>query len=162
MISFLLLPLQQPMAFPLLVLYSSLTFTPLATHTSGRVGVLCDTITPKKIIAVPYEKIVTPQDTADSEAQFPGGQKALLTFIYRHLDYPDEAVSDSIEGTMSVRFMVQKDGKVGNITIIKSLHKACDDAVVKVIRALPRFIPAKKKGKPIASAYLVPIRFRLN
>lgn len=151
------------MSLHLITLYSALAAIPLSMHatatTTAHAG---DTIRPKIIAVAPPTPPATPQDTADCDAEFPGGTQALWQFIYRNLEYPEEAVRDSIEGAVRVRFMVKEDGAVGAISITQPLHTACDAAVVAVIKKLPRFAPAKKKGKPIAMAFVVPIRFRLE
>lgn len=93
---------------------------------------------------------------------FYGGEEALLSFVSQHLVYPPKAVKNSIQGIVVVIFQVKEDGKVGKIKVEKSLTPECDKAAVKVVKALPRFSPAKSKGKPVTIWFRLPIRFRIS
>jgi TonB family protein len=90
---------------------------------------------------------------------FPGGDKALGEFIVSNVNYPEGA--DSLrEGTVIVQFKVLETGKVADPVIIKHLAPAFDEEVLRVVRLMPDFIPAKQNGKAIASQFNLPVRFK--
>lgn len=96
----------------------------------------------------------------DTPVKFRGGESALLQFISQNLVYPVIAQEQEIQGSVILEFVVEKDGSIGDVKVIKSLSKECDQAAIDVVRKLPRFAPAKKQGKPVAVKFRLPIRFR--
>lgn len=98
----------------------------------------------------------------DEPVQFPGGEKALLEFIAKNVSYPAIAFEQGIQGRVVVRFKVNADGTVGDVTIRKGLTRECDLAAANVIKKLPRFIPAKQNGKPVPVWFIIPVTFSLQ
>lgn len=96
------------------------------------------------------------------QAKFPGGEAALLQFINKNIKYPEIAKEMKLQGTVVLRFMIGVDGLVSNVKIEKSLSRECDQAAAAVVRKLPRFIPAKEYGRPVAVWFRLPIRFRIT
>lgn len=96
----------------------------------------------------------------DTPVKFRGGESALLQFISQNLVYPVIAQEQEIQGSVILEFVVEKDGSIGDVKVIKSLSKECDQAAIDVVRKLPRFTPARKRGKPVAVMFRLPIRFR--
>ena len=94
-------------------------------------------------------------------AYFPGGAKALLKYISSHLVYPDISVKQKLEGTVNVRFRIEKDGSIGMVQIVNGISSEMDAEVVRVVKTLPRFLPAFDKGKPVPSWMSVPVAFRI-
>lgn len=96
----------------------------------------------------------------DTPVKFRGGESALLQFISQNLVYPVIAQEQEIQGSVILEFVVEKDDSIGDVKVIKSLSKECDQAAIDVVRKLPRFTPARKQGKPVAVMFRLPIRFR--
>lgn len=92
---------------------------------------------------------------------FPGGDSALLAYVAQHLKYPGQAIRDSVQGVVQLRFVVLENGHVGKVQIIKSLESHCDAEAKRVVKSLPRFIPGKQQGKAVRVWYTLPIRFQL-
>lgn len=92
---------------------------------------------------------------------FPGGESALLAYVAQHLKYPEQAIRDSVQGVVQLRFVVLENGHVGKVQIIKSLESHCDAEAKRVVKSLPRFIPGKQQGKAVRVWYTLPIRFQL-
>lgn len=103
-----------------------------------------------------YENIV------EQPAQFPGGESALQNYISKNTKYPSIAQEQGLEGTVHLRFVVEKDGRVGDVMVIKSLSKECDREAVRVIKSLPRFTPARQQGHPVRVYYTIPVRYQLQ
>ena len=92
---------------------------------------------------------------------FPGGDSALLAYVAQHLKYPEQAIRDSVQGVVQLRFVVLENGHVGKVQIIKSLESHCDAEAKRVVKYFPRFIPGKQQGKAVRVWYTLPIRFQL-
>ena len=93
--------------------------------------------------------------------QFPGGDEALMNYIASNLQYPLSAYENGIQGRVQVRFVVEKDGSVSDVSVLRGIDPALDDEAVRLIKSLPKFKPAMQNGVPVAVYYNVPILFRL-
>ena len=101
-------------------------------------------------------------EVAEQDAQFPGGQAALLKYIRENTKYPAIALEQDVHGMVILRFVVERDGRVGDIEVKKSLSVECDREAVRVIKSLPRFVPARKEGRPVRKWFTVPVRFMIQ
>lgn len=108
---------------------------------------------------VPAEEEVADNALVEVPASYPGGEAALLQFISKNLVYPQIAQEQELQGTVFVRFRVEKDGSIGKIVIKKRLSKECDEAAAEVVSKLKRFVPAKQQGHPVPVWFTLPIRF---
>ena len=100
-------------------------------------------------------------DVAEQDAQFPGGQAALLKYIRENTKYPAIALEQDVQGMVILRFVVERDGRVGDIEVKKSLSAECDREAIRVIKSFPRFVPARKEGRPVRKWFTVPVRFMI-
>ncbi|MFT6982549.1 MAG: protein TonB [Crocinitomicaceae bacterium] len=107
----------------------------------------------------PVEEII---DFPSIEVSFPGGSEALIEFINGQLHYPEIAIEMEVEGTVFVRFSIQKDGAVTRIQVIKGVNDALNREAKRVIRRMPKWIPAEEKGRKVESEYTIPIAFEIN
>jgi len=92
--------------------------------------------------------------------EYPGGQQALGVFIARNVDYPQQAIDANIDGTVYVRFIVDKSGQVKNPSILRSVSPLLDSAAIDVCRLIPDFAPGMQAGEPISVWYSLPIKFQ--
>ena len=92
---------------------------------------------------------------------FPGGEAALLAYVASQTKYPEQAIRDSVQGGVLLRFVVLENGRIGDVQIIKSLEPHCDAEAKRVVKTLPRFIPGRQGGKAVRVWYTLPIRFQL-
>ena len=97
----------------------------------------------------------------DKKAQFPGGLDSLNSFIKKNLCYPPETRDICIEGTVIVQFIIEKNGAVSDVKVIRSVDPLLDKEAVRVVTSMPNWIPAEKDGKAVRSYYTLPIRFGL-
>jgi TonB family protein len=93
---------------------------------------------------------------------YPGGDSALLKFIAENTIYPEEAKQNKIQGKVYVKFVIDTEGAVTNVEVVKGVAPILDQEAVRVIKLLPRWTPAKQRGKPVAVSYLIPINFYLD
>ena len=101
-------------------------------------------------------------DVVDEAPEYPGGQVELMKFIAKNIRYPHDAMKDSIEGNVVVRFIVGNDGKVSSPEIVRGVCPSIDAEALRVVSSLPAFRPARMKGKPVELWYNLPIAFRLT
>lgn len=95
--------------------------------------------------------------------EFPGGQLALFQFLSQNVKYPPIAQENGIEGRVIVQFVVAKDGKISDVEVVRSGgDPSLDREALRVIKAMPRWIPGTQRGKPVRVKYTVPVNFRLQ
>lgn len=94
--------------------------------------------------------------------EFPGGEKALLEFLSKNIKYPQIAADNGVQGKVYLKFVVEKDGKVGEVQVQRSPDKLLEKEAVRVVKTLPKFSPGMQRGKPVRVWYQVPVTFRLQ
>jgi len=116
--------------------------------------------TPKQIDTKP-EPIET---FVEEEADFPGGFAEMAKFINDNIDYPQEAIDLGIKGRVTVRFVVEKDGRISNVSVATPLAgcKACDKAAVKVVEKMPSWKAGKNGGREVRTWVTLPVKFEVN
>lgn len=124
-------------------------------------------------IVIPEEKTVVaapvveekPEEIfvgAEEGAAFPGGEAALMKYVREHINYPAYEKEADISGRVLVRFVVEKDGSVSNVEVMKKVSPGIDKEAVRVIQSLPKWTPAKNNGKAVRVWYNMPINFTLQ
>ncbi|HEY3372110.1 MAG TPA: M56 family metallopeptidase [Prolixibacteraceae bacterium] len=93
--------------------------------------------------------------------EFSGGEKALRKYLRDSIHYPKEATAKGIQGKVFVNFIVDKEGRILNAKVVKSVDPTLDAEALRVIRLMPNWIPGKEKGVPVSVSYTVPINFVL-
>ncbi len=93
--------------------------------------------------------------------KFPGGDEALMQYLSENLVYPPTIQDRRFKGKVLVQFVVETDGSISNVEVVRSLYKDLDEEVVRVIKNMPKWIPAKQDGKAIREYYKLPISFEL-
>ena len=94
--------------------------------------------------------------------EFPGGQAALFKFLSENVKYPKEAVKHGIQGRVICQFVVEADGSISNVEVVRSGgHHLLDQEAVRVISIMPKWNPGTQRGKPIRVKYTIPVNFRL-
>ncbi len=107
---------------------------------------------------VDYDQVFT---ATEKMPEFPGGQAALMNWIGQHIKYPAMALENNVQGRVVVKFVVKKDGSVGNVAVVRGKDPDLDKEAVRVVKSLPAFTPGTMNGKPVAVWYTLPINFRL-
>lgn len=96
----------------------------------------------------------------DSAAKFPGGMDAILKYISENMKYPD--ILCSLLGTVYIGFIIEKDGSVSNIEVLRGIHPELDKEAVRVIKSMPSWQPAYEQGKIVRSREVLPVRFEMK
>ena len=98
----------------------------------------------------------------DEMPRFPGGEKEMMNFLSRNIKYPVEAQKQGVQGTVVLRFVVDKIGKVSDVSIMRSLSPETDEEAIRVVNAMPVWTPGKQNGEAVAVYYTLPVRFKLQ
>jgi TonB family protein len=98
----------------------------------------------------------------DEMPQYPGGEKAMMEYVAKNVKYPQEAKDKEIQGRVFVSFVIEKDGSVNEVKVLRSIGGGCDEEAVRVIKAMPKWKPGKQEGKPVRVSYMMPINFKLS
>lgn len=101
-------------------------------------------------------------DVVEEMPQYPGGPQALFKFLGENVQYPVEAEKAGIQGRVIATFVVEKDGSISQPTIVKSVDPLLDAEAIRVISAMPNWIPGKQNGKVVRVKYTVPLSFNLD
>jgi TonB family protein len=94
--------------------------------------------------------------------QFPGGDKELIKWLGENIKYPESAIKDSIQGRVVLRFIIRPDGSIDDVAVLRSLNSACDKEAVRVVNAMPKWIPGKQNDEPVSVYFNLPIVFKLS
>ncbi len=100
--------------------------------------------------------------TVEKMPEFPGGTSALLQWIAKNMNYPTIAAENGIQGRVSCTFVVNADGSVSDVEVLRPVDPNLDKEAIRVLSKLPKFIPGEQRGKPVRVKYSVPVRFRLQ
>lgn len=104
----------------------------------------------------------TPFVVVEEMPRYPGGDGALLKYIAKNTNYPENAKNHSVQGRVIVRFCISSKGSVNQVSIIKGVSPELDREAIRVIKTLPDFSPGRQGGKPVPVWYMVPITFTLK
>jgi TonB family protein len=112
----------------------------------------------KKVVSFKLDKI-NPADFAP--AQFPGGNDEMIKFLHANLIYPKDAFDKNISARVQLRFKVNKDGLISDITVIQSASPALDAEAIRVVKKMPRWIPGKQPDGSNFSMCILPLIFKM-
>jgi periplasmic protein TonB len=120
------------------------------------------------IFEEPVEEVVQEEDedkifmVVEQQAEFEGGLQALGKFIQKNLRYPASARRMGTEGQVFVSFVIDREGKISDIQVVKGISADCDKEAMRVVSLMPNWKPGKQNGRPVKSRFVLPIRFRLE
>lgn len=101
-------------------------------------------------------------EVVEDQASFPGGTDALRTFLANNLHYSIEAQEKGIQGKVILNFVVEKDGSLSDIRILRGIDPLLDEEAVRVVKRMPRWIPGKNKGEIVRAQFTLPVTFQLK
>ncbi len=93
---------------------------------------------------------------------FPGGEQKLLEYVAKNTKYPQIARESGIQGRVFVNFVVEPDGRVSNVKVVRGIGGGCDEEAIRVIKSLPKWKPGKQRGKAVRVSYNLPVNFKLQ
>lgn len=143
-----------------------------AVNQEGKIDVskLNDAV--KEVTVAPVEPKVEPVvkkpepekifEAVEQQAQFPGGQSALMKWLGNNIKYPELAQQNNVEGRVTVKFTVEKDGSISNPVIAKGVDKDLDKEAIRVVKKMPKWQPGKNNGVAVRSYFYLPVVFKLQ
>jgi protein TonB len=93
--------------------------------------------------------------------EFPGGDKALKEYIVNNIRYPEVARQSGISGIVYVQFVVEKDGSISDVKVLRGIGGGCDEEAMRVVKSMPKWKPGKQRGQPVRVYFTLPIEFKL-
>lgn len=93
--------------------------------------------------------------------EYPGGFGAMENFIYNEMIYPEEAIAKNLTGMVELRFKVLSDGSISGIKVLSSPHQLLTDEAIRIVKSMPKWIPAHQNGEPVATYFSLPVEFEL-
>jgi len=94
--------------------------------------------------------------------EFPGGEAKMYEFIGKNMKYPNKAKEANVHGKVYVQFVVEEDGKLSNIKVIRGIGSGCDEEAMRVVKMMPKWIPGEQRGKKIKVKFNLPFNFVLR
>ena len=94
--------------------------------------------------------------------EYPGGIPALSAFLSENIKYPKSALEDSISGRVIISFIVEKNGKISDVQVARSVHPSLDEEAARVVKMMPKWTPGIQNGKPVRVRFTLPVNFKLN
>ena len=101
-------------------------------------------------------------DVVEEMPSFPGGQAALMSFLSSNIKYPVVAQENGVQGRVIVGFVVERDGSITDVKVMRSVDPSLDREAQRVVKAMPRWKPGKQNGSAVRVKYTVPVVFRLQ
>lgn len=100
-------------------------------------------------------------DFREHDAKFPGGMDSLIAYLDKNMRYPKTASDNAIQGTVYLRFIVNIDGSISDITVVRDVFKELDEEAIRLVREMPKWTPAFNRGAPVRYRFTIPVNFRL-
>lgn len=101
-------------------------------------------------------------DVVEQMPEYPGGIQALFEYLQQNVKYPEDAVKQKIEGRVIATFVVETDGSINNVEVVKPAFPSLDAEAVRVLSAMPKWTPGMQSGKVVRVKYTVPINFNMK
>ena len=121
-------------------------------------------IEPTIIIDIDDEDIVeeTPFILVETMPEFPGGMNKMMEYVARNVKYPQMARESGIQGRVFVTFIVEKDGSITNVALLRGIGGGCDEEAMRVVRSMPKWSPGLQCGRAVRVSYNLPVNFKLQ
>jgi protein TonB len=98
----------------------------------------------------------------ESMPEFKGGMAKLYTYLGNNIKYPVMAKESGIQGKVYVTFVVERDGSITDVRVLRGIGGGCDEEAIRVVAGMPGWKPGKQRGKPVRVQYNLPVRFTLQ
>ncbi len=102
------------------------------------------------------------EDAKDNDERKACFQQKVLVFVSKNFEFPEMAKEMGIQGRVYVNFVIEKNGSITNVEIVRGVDPLLDDEAVRVVKKLPKLIPAKQRGKPVRMSFTLPINAKLQ
>ena len=99
-------------------------------------------------------------DVVEQMPNFPGGPVKMFEFIEKNIQYPKTCAEKEIQGRVIISFIVEKNGALSNIRVVKSVHPDFDREALRIVKLMPKWVPGQQNGQKYRVKYCIPITFR--
>ncbi|MBE0648798.1 MAG: energy transducer TonB [Bacteroidales bacterium] len=106
--------------------------------------------------------VETPELFVEIMPEFPGGVAAMRRYLSESIKYPENAKELGIQGMVYINFVVEKDGSITKVKLLRGIGEGCDEEALRVVRAMPKWHPGSQQGKTFRVSYNLPVRFTLR
>jgi len=128
------------------------------------------TIQSEGIDSIIVDQVLTIEEPVNEEIfsfvevmpSFEGGDQELLRYLGDNLKYPKIAMDVNAEGTVYLQFVVEADGNIAEVTVLRSVFEHLDQEAIRVIKAMPKWLPGRQNGKSVRVLYTIPIKFDIQ
>lgn len=103
-----------------------------------------------------------PYTVVEQMPEFPGGESALMKYLSTSIKYPRIATENGVQGKVFVQFVVDKNGSISNVKVVRGVDSALDAEALRVVKSMPKWIPGKQNGETVRVSYTIPINFVLE
>lgn len=119
---------------------------------------------PIKIVEVKKEepKIEEIVEVPDVMAEFPGGIEKMYEYLGKNIKYPQIAKESGVQGKVYVQFVVEKDGTITDVKVVRGIGSGCDDEAKRVVEKMPKWNAGEQKGKAVRSRFTLPVKYELK
>jgi len=98
----------------------------------------------------------------EEQPGYPGGDEARIRFLQENTKYPEEAKELGVQGKVFVTFVVEVDGSITDVRVLRGIGAGCDEEAIRVVKSMPRWVPGKQRGQPVRVQFNLPIKFTLQ
>ena len=118
----------------------------------------------EQVIAAPKVEDEQPVSIAmvEQKPEFPGGEAAMYKWLGDNIVYPSAASEEGVQGRVVVEFVVGKEGSISNVKVVRPRHPALDKEALRVVKAMPKWLPGRNNGQPVKVTYTLPVTFKLQ
>ena len=120
------------------------------------------TVLAQKTVVSQKDQKEEPFDVVEDMPAFPGGMEAMIQFISSNIQYPADAQKQKVDGRVMVNFVVEKDGSITEVKVIKPTFPSLDAEAIRVVKAMPKWKPGYQRGQAVRVQFTMPINFSLK
>lgn len=120
------------------------------------------TVLAQKTVVSQKDQKEEPFNVVEDMPAFPGGMEALIQFLSSNIQYPADAQKQKVDGRVLVNFVVEKDGSITEVKVIKPAFPSLDAEAIRVVKAMPKWKPGYQNGKAVRVLFTLPINFSLK
>ena len=120
------------------------------------------TVLAQKTVVSQKDQKEDPFNVVEDMPEFPDGIEAMIQFISNNIQYPADAQKQKVDGRVLVNFVVEKDGSITEVKVIKPTFPSLDAEAVRVVKAMPKWKPGYQKGQAVRVQFTMPINFSLK
>jgi protein TonB len=94
--------------------------------------------------------------------EYPGGEEARMKYLRDNIRYPAIARESGIQGTIFITFVVERDGNITDVRVVRGIGGGCDEEAIRVVENMPKWVPGRQRGRSVRVQFMMPIRFTLS